>query len=224
MTSKAANGYPWTPGPGGGSALGSTYADYDEPSAVSVHGGLDLHASAGSSKPGYSWTSGVVTTYGHFEFDGGYLQVRAKMPTANGDWPAIWMLPGPGANTSTDNFEIDLVEAGMTAGYPADQNLSYHVHEQPAAWGGNFDTGVNLGGGFHTYGLDWVPGQSITWYFDGRQVAQVTSAQFTIPNEPMEIILNNGMANSSTSAWHTTVDGSTGTSSDMLVSSVQVYQ
>lgn len=224
MTSRAASGYPWNAGSGGGSALGTTYLDYDLPSALGLSNGLDLHASLGSSEDGYSWTSGVVTSYGHFEFDGGYLQTVAKLPTAAGDWPAIWMLPGPGAATTTDNFEIDLVEAGMTANFPSDENLSYHVHEGSAQWGGNYDTGVDLGAGFHTYGLDWVPGQSITWYFDGRQVAQVTSAQFTIPNEPMELIMNNGMANSQTAGWHTQVDGSTGTSSDMVVASVQVYQ
>ena len=224
MTSRAANGWPWMSGPGGGSALGSTYLDYDEPSAVSVNGGLNLTATLGSSTSGFSWTSGVVTTYGHFQFDGGYVQAVAKLPTANGDWPAIWMLPGPGASTTTDNFEVDLVEAGMTAGFPAGQNLSYHLHEQPSQWGGNFNTGVDLSSGFHTYGLDWVPGQSITWYFDGQQVAQVTSAQFPIPNEPMELIINNGMANAQTSGWHTQVDGTTGSSSDLVVRSIQVYQ
>ena len=224
MTSRAANGWPWMSGPGGGSALGSAYLDYDEPSAVSVNGGLNLTATPGSSTSGFSWTSGVVTTYGHFQFDGGYVQAVAKLPTANGDWPAIWMLPGPGASTTTDNFEVDLVEAGMTAGFPAAQNLSYHLHEQPSQWGGNFNTGVDLSSGFHTYGLDWVPGQSITWYFDGQQVAQVTSAQFPIPNEPMELIINNGMANAQTSGWHTQVDGTTGSSSDLVVRSIQVYQ
>ena len=225
MTSRAAGGSPWNAA-GGGSSLGSTYLDYDLPSAVSVGpGGLDLHASAGSSQPGFGWTSGVVTTYGHFQFDGGYVQVRAKMPTANGNWPAIWMLPGPGANTSTDNFEIDLFEGGSTYPGAASGTYAFHVHmNNTTQWGSAVQTGVNLADGYHTYGLDWVPGQSITWYFDGRQVAQVTSAQFTIPNEPMELILNNGIANGSTSAWHTTVDGSTGSSSDMLVSSVQIYQ
>lgn len=225
MTSRAASGYPWNKGSGPGSALGSTYLDYDLPSAVSVDGGLDLRATAGSSEPGYSWTSGVVTTYGHFELDGGYVQVQAKMPTANGDWPAIWMLPGPGANSSVDNYEIDIFEGGMTGSGPSSDLASYHVHQGGSSqWGGTYDTGVNLGSGYHTYGLDWVPGQSLTWYFDGRQIAQVTSAQFSIPNEPMELILNNGMANGSTAGWHTNVDGSTGSTSDMQVSSVQIYQ
>ncbi|RWP57780.1 family 16 glycosylhydrolase [Mesorhizobium sp.] len=46
------------------------------------------------------------------------------------------------------------------------------------------DSGVDLTAGFHTYGINWVPCQSITWYFDGKQMAQVTSAHVPIPNEP----------------------------------------
>ena len=153
----------------------------------------------------------------------GRLRQQTTLGNAN-----VWVCPDPACGllySERDGyFEIDVFEGGMTAGFPADQNLSYHVHNDGSTqWGGNFDTGVDLSAAYHTYGVDWVPGQSVTWYFDGRQGAQVTSAQFPIPDEPMELIINNGMANASTAGWHTQVDGSTGTSSDLLVRSVEVY-
>src|SRR5208337_1544238 len=48
--------------------------------------------------------------------------------------------------------------------------------------------------------------------------------QAQIPDEPMELIINNGVANSATSAWHTTLDSSTPYSMAMQVADVQVYQ
>ena len=38
-------------------------------------------------------------------------------------------------------------------------------------------TGVDLTAGYHTYGLAWDPGQSLTWYLDGKEIAEITSAE-----------------------------------------------
>jgi len=85
------------------------------------------------------------------------------------------------------------------------------------------NVGVDLTSGYHTYGLDWTPGQQITWYLDGKKLGQVTNAQVPIPAEPMELIMNVQVANSSTSQWHTVPDSSTPTTTQMVVRSVQVY-
>ncbi|TIW91624.1 glycoside hydrolase family 16 protein, partial [Mesorhizobium sp.] len=77
---------------------------------------------------------------------------------------------------------------------------------------------------FHTYGINWVPGESITWYLDGKQMAQVTSAQVAIPDEPMQLIMSNSVANSNASGWHTALDSSTPSSMQMQIDEVQLYQ
>ncbi|MER8527674.1 MULTISPECIES: family 16 glycosylhydrolase [unclassified Mesorhizobium] len=233
ITSNAANGWPWNSNGSGGSNAGSQYyADYDVPSQVSVsNGALDLTAikqpisgiNQGTTQT-YPVTSGAVSSYGNFEFNGGYLQISMKAPSGDGAWPALWLLPGHGAGSSGDNFEIDMQEGGFTGSGPADQMFSWHLHS-PSGWVGNsIDTGTDLTAGFHTYGINWVPGQSITWYLDGHQMAQVTSAQAPIPDEPMELIMNNGVANSNVTGWHTALDGSTPSSMQMQVDQIQLYQ
>src|SRR5271166_4132779 len=174
----------------------------------------------------YPFTSGALTTYGKMEFTGGYLQISMKQPSGDGAWPALWMLPGSGAGSSGDNFEIDMQEGGMTAGSANPNDVfSYHLHDgSDATYNSTVNAGVDLSAGFNTYGIDWVPGQSITWYLNGQQVGQVTSAQTTIPDEPMELIMSNEVANSSASGWHTTMDGSTPNSMPMQVADVQLYQ
>ncbi|TPI22138.1 glycoside hydrolase family 16 protein [Mesorhizobium sp. B4-1-1] len=233
ITSKAANGWPWNTNGSGGSTPGGPYnADYDVPSQVSVSNGtLDLTAvrqpisgvNQGGTAQTFPVTSGAVSSYGNFEFNGGYLQISMKAPSGDGAWPGLWLMPGNGAG-SGDNFELDIQEGGFTGSGPADQNFSWHLHG-PSGWVGNtIDSGIDLTAGFHTYGIYWDPGKSITWYLDGKQMAQVTSAQAAIPDEPMQLMMNNGVANSNASGWHTALDSSTPSSMRMQIDQVQLYQ
>ncbi|MES5481927.1 glycoside hydrolase family 16 protein, partial [Bradyrhizobium sp. INPA03-11B] len=232
ITSRAANGWAWNSNGSGGSGPGGAYdADYEMPSQVTVNNGiLDLTAitqqvsgiNQGSAQT-FPVTSGAVSSYGNFEFDGGYLQISMKAPSGDGSWPSLWLMPGAGSN-SGDNFEIDIQEGGYTGNGPANQAFTWHLHTPSGTVGGTVDTGVDLTAGFHTYGLNWVPGQSMTWYLDGKQIATVTSAQVQIPNEPMQLIMSNQVANSNAAGWHTALDSSTPSSMQMQVAEVQLYQ
>jgi beta-glucanase (GH16 family) len=237
ITSNAAQGSPWFGNGLGGSEIGGPYeADYDMPSQVSVNGGLSLddvqQSIVGLNRidgvtvsQTFPVTSGVVSTYGKMEFDGGYLQINMKEPGGNGSWPGLWLLPGKGAGSVGDNYEIDLQEGGFTSGSANPNDVfAWHLHTPGGTVGGAVNTGIDLTTGYHNYGLYWVPGKSITWYLDGHQTGKVTSAQASIPNEPMELIMSNGVANSNASGWHTTMDGSTPYSTNMQVADVQLYQ
>ncbi len=231
ITSKAANGSPWNSHNGGSGPGGQFEAEFDMPGQVSVHDGvLDITSSKTpitgmnqGTMMTYPMTSGVVSSYGSFEFTGGLLQVSMKQPAGNGAWPGIWLMPGSGSSAG-DNFEIDIQEGGYTGKGPPNQAFQWHLHTPSGDLGGVIDTGVDLTADFHTYAIDWQPGKSITWYLDGKQMAQVTSAQLPIPKEPMELILDSQWANSKAAGWHSTVDSSTPATTHMLVDSVQLYQ
>ena len=232
LTSRAAGGSPWNSNRSGGSSPANPSVNYDQeydlPGQVHVRNGLVIRAIRrptpgvlGSGPMVYPWRSGAVSSYGHFQFTGGYLQVVAKMPSAPGLWPGLWMLPGQ-SGTGGDNYEIDLFEGGMLAGgaNPA-TTFSWHLHTPSGIVGSTVPVGVSLGSGYHRYGLDWVPGRSITWYFDGRVVGRVTSATASIPTEPMELLLNVQVANSAAAGWHSVPSGAT-TSGAMRIRSVEV--
>ncbi|MGX5800335.1 family 16 glycosylhydrolase [Bradyrhizobium sp. Arg314] len=234
ITSNAANGWAWNTNGSGGSTPGGPYnADYDMPSQVSLsNGALDLTAirqpisgiNQGGTPQTFPVTSGAVSSYGNFEFNGGYLQISMKAPSGDGAWPGLWLMPGKGAGSSGDNFELDIQEGGFTGSGPADHNFTWHLHG-PSGWvGDTIDSGIDLTSGFHTYGINWDPGKSITWYLDGKQMAQVTSAQVAIPDEPMQLMMNNAVANSNASGWHTALDSSTPSSMQMQIDQVQLYQ
>lgn len=237
MTSNSTQGGPWDSNGLGGSGVGGTYdADYDEPYEISVDDGLTLNAVQQSVvgenyvdgqlvRQTFPVTAGVVDTYGKMEFDGGYLQISMQQPGGDGSWPSLWLLPGAGAGAVGDNFEIDIQEGGYTDGAAnPDDVMAYHLHTSAGTFGGEINTGINLAGAYNTYAIDWIPGQSITWFLNGVAVAEITSAQAPIPNEPMELIMSNQVATSAASSWRTSLDGSTPQSMPMEIGDVQLYQ
>ena len=164
----------------------------------------------------------MVSTYDHFQFNGGYVAVTMKPPSGNGMWPGLWMLPGPGG-THGDDFELDLQEGGFAPPNPANDNYAWDLHRGLKTWGGTVNTGIDLTSGYHTYALNWISGKSITWYLDGKEIAKLTRAQASIPDEPMELIMDLAVASASASGWHLPYDSRTRSPSVMQVSSVQVW-
>jgi beta-glucanase (GH16 family) len=227
ITSRSAHGHPWNPNGSGGSGAvpGGFNAAYFQKHQVAVANGLTLTALHQSTRSGIPWTSGVVSTYGKFQFDGGYVQIKAKVPIGDGLWPGFWMLPGPGGKHG-DDFELDIFEGDYTGNEvnPID-NYAWNLHTPSGAqFGGLTSTGVDLGAGYHIYGIDWVPGQSITWYLDGKPVGMLTSAQAPSPDEPMELILDLDVASPTTAGWHTVYDATTPSPAVLDVAEVQVYR
>jgi beta-glucanase (GH16 family) len=237
ITSNAAQGTPWNTNGAGGSTPAASNpdynAEYDLPGQVSEGNGvIDIRATETPTKgvldgapTEFQWASGALSSYNKFQFDGGYVQIEAKMPAGSGMWPGLWMLPGPGSSAG-DNYELDIFEGGYNdggAGTSYTDMDAWHLHTPNGTFGADSNTNVNLTTAFNTYGLKWVPGQSITWYLNGNVIGTVTSAEASIPNEPMELIMNLQVAANTTSGWHSLVNSSTPVNNDMLVSDVQVY-
>jgi beta-glucanase (GH16 family) len=232
----SSQGVAWNTNGKGGSSSASypNYdADYDLPGQVSESKGvIDIRATKtptegmlGYRTTVYPFASGVLSSYGKFEFTGGYVQIEAKMPRGAGLWPGLWMLPGAGA-TNADTYEIDIFEGGTNPRGPGSSSAemySWHLHTPGGTVGSYTNSHVDLTANFNTYGLRWIPGRSITWYLNGKVIGEVTSAQASIPDEPMELIMNLQVANANAASFHSVYDSTTPTTNDMLVSAVQVY-
>ncbi len=152
-----------------------------EPENSFVEGGM-LHLRAiKESHLGSGYTSARLKTrkrdgsalfnkrYGRFEF-------RAKLPTGQGVWPALWMLPQSDTyGTWPSSGEIDILEArGQEPG-----KILGTLH-YGAQWPVNLNTSVDFllpGKGtiaeFHVYALEWEPG-AMRWYVDDTLFATQT--------------------------------------------------
>jgi beta-glucanase (GH16 family) len=115
-----------------------------------------------------------------FAFTYGRVDIRAKVPTNQGTWPALWLLgknitePGGffAATHGTTPWpacgEIDIMEHGITPSQPAGYVQS--ALHTPSSSGATINHGGtianNLGNSFHVYSMNWSPFQ-ITFLLDG---------------------------------------------------------
>ena len=115
-----------------------------------------------------------------FAFQYGRVDIRAKIPTNLGTWPALWML-GKNVNENGGFFnaefgntgwpacgEIDIMEHGITQSQPAGY-IQSAIHT-PSSFGNTVNHGgtiaSNLGNDFHVYSMNWSPFE-ITFLLDG---------------------------------------------------------
>lgn len=136
------------------------------------------------------YTSARLRTKGKRDQKYGRFEVRAKLPSGQGVWPAIWMLPSEDKyGTWAASGEIDIVEAvnlgtqsdAPTAKQGDRENRIHGTLHYGRAWPDNVHTGigVTLPGGvnpadeFHTYAIEWEEGE-IRWYVDNIHYATQT--------------------------------------------------
>ncbi len=114
-----------------------------------------------------SYSSARIKTQDKFEFRYGYVEIRAKLPSAQGTWPALWML---GANYPEVGWpqcgEIDIMEQ-----FQDKNKVKSTLHwKLPDGQRGEYglDVSNTTSDDWHTYAMDWTP-TSITTYLDGNE-------------------------------------------------------
>lgn len=128
----------------------------------------------------------------------GRMEVRAKIPTALGVWPAIWMV-GTDTPKWPDKGEIDIMEyvgwdtltiygtlhALTTAPNPPKPNFSK---------GGKIKAGADLFNSFHVYAIEWYKDR-IDFFYDSTKYFTYIFKDYPIDpssfNKPYYLILNN---------------------------------
>ena len=114
-----------------------------------------------------NYTSARLVSKGNGEWKYGRMEIRARVPSGVGVWPAIWMLPSENAyGLWPKSGEIDIMEH---VGYMPD-SIFGTAHTQLYNGMLNTQAGGSLylpGGekGFHNYVVDWSP-EIINWYVD----------------------------------------------------------
>jgi beta-glucanase (GH16 family) len=142
------------------------------------------------------FTSGSLTTKGKFQPRYGRIEVRAKLPSARGVWPAIWML---GTNITEVGWprcgEIDIMEfVGYDPGaIHANIHTARYNHTRGTGKGNQIKVERPFDD-FHVYAADWHPDR-IDFYFDGKKYftyeKEANAGADTWPfDQPHYLILN----------------------------------
>ncbi len=160
---------------GGGNNEQQCYTDSSD-NAFLKGGSLNivaLPAEEGAEKP---YTSARLNTRYKGDFKYGRIEMRAKMPSGQGSWPAFWMMPTDEVYGGWPRSgEIDIVEAVNLKAAREDGSAESHVYgtlHYGKAWPANSQSGkaylpeTNPADDYHTYAIEWQEGE-IRWYMDG---------------------------------------------------------
>lgn len=114
---------------------------------------------------GTTYTSGKINTKNNIEFQYGTVEVRAKLATGQGIWPAIWML---GSNISEVGWpkagEIDIME--YVGKNPHEIHSTLHALDSHGqSENTKITTDTSIEDGFHVYKADWTK-DFIKFYID----------------------------------------------------------
>jgi len=138
-----------------------------------------------AEKKGDTYYSGKINSKDNVEFTYGVIEVKAKLATGKGLWPAIWML---GADISEVGWpasgEIDILE--YIGREPGIVFTSLHT---PASHGNTINTKktkiADIEEGYHTYKAVWTP-DYIEFFVDGDQLYRFTPENYNEKEYPFK--------------------------------------
>jgi beta-glucanase (GH16 family) len=175
------------------------------------------------------YTSARISTKDRYSFQYGLFEARMQTPFGQGLWPAFWAL---GADIDRSGWpecgEIDVMEQ---FGHEPEKTLGT-IHGPRHTDGGqsDYEPGYSfahsspLSQGFHTYGVQWLPG-SVQFQVDGHPYGTVTQADLPagsrwVFDHPFYLILNVAVGG----RWAGKPDSSTQFPQALVVDYVRVYQ
>ena len=125
---------------------------------------------------GQKYSSAKIFTKGKAAFDGGFVEVSAKLPCTRGSWPAIWMLPEDDSPWP-EGVEIDILEQVGSQPNVAHATLHTALFNHTRQNGRGAETPVPTAcSAFHRYQLAWTP-DAITIGVDDRAYMRVANDQ-----------------------------------------------
>lgn len=170
----------------------------------------------------FDYTSGMISS-GSLSYRGEdpgfaskhiYVEMRARIPTGQGLWPAFWLLP-----TRHESLpEIDVME--IVGDDPSSLHMNFHYSDEE----GNYNRARNTWTSpvpltdWHVFAHDWQP-QGLTWYVDGVKHAHYSGDEQYVPDEPMYLIANLAVGGD----WPGAPDESTTFPSDFEIDYIRVW-
>ena len=123
------------------------------------------------------YTSSSINTKGKFEFKYGVLEVKAKIPTSDGSWPAIWLLGSEEKYPFCD--EVDVMEYYMCGDSPSilanfmwSNNGEYNWSTKQLSLDYFKNKDNNWENKFHIWKLDWTK-EYMRIYIDDELVNEI---------------------------------------------------
>jgi beta-glucanase (GH16 family) len=127
----------------------------------------------------YTYTSGLITTQGKFEFLYGKIIFKAKPAPGKGLLSAVWLLPKDGSLYP----EIDIIE--VLGEKPSEIWMGVHYLDNQQLKS-NFQTFIQKDNSFAIYELHWEKNE-LRWYVNGELVHRNNKNS---PHQEMYLLIN----------------------------------
>jgi len=208
--------------PGWGNNEKQIYTNDASNASITTHEGNNVLAITALDGGGGQYSSAKLTTNGLKSMRFGRVDVRAKVPTGQGIWPAIWML---GDNRGIVDWpgcgEIDIAEILGKESNKLYTTLHYVNGDQKKGelQGMKQRPSGLYSDAFHTYSIDWTP-EKITFLLDGNAIhAETIQSDMKEFLRSFYLILNVAVGG----FWPGNPDATTQFPSTMYVDFVRVY-
>ncbi len=209
----------------GSSGWGNNESQYYRKENTRLEDGYLVIQAKKENFQGSQYTSSRIITEGTKEFKYGRFDIRARMPSGQGLWPAIWML---GSNFRQVGWpqcgEIDIME--MIGGQGRESIVHGTVHWQSNDGYANFGHSRNLTDGtladqFHVFSIIWDE-NSIEWLIDNQSYGSIdtTPAHLDEFREEFFFIFNVAVGGN----WPGYPDSNTTFPQEMWIDYVRVFQ
>ncbi len=213
---------------------GNNELEYYRSQNVTVSDGYLVITTKAENYGGANFTSGRIHSRGKQSFLYGRVEMRAKLPTGGGMWPAFWMMPQDDVYGGwASSGELDIMESSngtTTVGGALHYGGTYPSNTSTS---GSYSLGGdNFADQFHIYAVEWEEGE-IRWYVDDALFMTRTSSQWWsagAPSNPeapfdQEFYL---LLNTAVGGWYTGCTDASCVTADLpqqyLVDYVRVYE
>ena len=135
------------------------------------------------NRPHSDYSSGCIITNGLASWKYGKVEIRAKLPTGQGAWPAFWMMGEDRSRVGWPKCgEIDIMEHVTSSVGTVYGTAHYSSEGKHKSHGENIKK-VDVEQ-WHTYGIEWSP-EEILWLLDGKPYARfnMKDADGKLPEE-----------------------------------------
>ena len=164
----------------------------NRPSNVIVQNGVLKITAVKESYSGSSYTSARIKSQGLYAFTYGRVEISAKLPSALGTWPALWMLGSNITNTAWPACgEMDIMEQKGNELNKIYGTIHYPGHSGGGGVGSTL-TIANSSTQFHKYTLDWSAA-TIKMYVDNVLYLTVPNTGSLPFNQNFFFIINMAM-------------------------------
>ncbi|PAJ76223.1 glycosyl hydrolase family 16 [Pseudoalteromonas sp. NBT06-2] len=172
---------------GGGNDEKQCYTDSSENSYI-ADGVLNIVALPSADGAEQPYSSARLISQHKADFKYGRFEIKAKLPSGQGSWPAFWMLPTDATYGGwPKSGEIDILEAVNLKTVNDEGIVESQIHgtlhygkESPdnshSGKAYAIPDGINPADDFHTYAIEWQEGE-IRWYLDDYLYATQRQSQ-----------------------------------------------